>query len=55
MEKGFIEVDPSLQLNNFCIHQKISTISDLKQVRSQREEIPISAIKIDGGDTGETG
>lgn len=51
MEKGLIRVcyttiGPLHQLNSFWIHYQISTISDLKQMRSPREEILKSAMKI---------
>lgn len=39
-------VQPSLQLNNTRKHKEISTISDLKDVRSQRE-VPLKGHKID--------
>lgn len=50
MEKGLIRVycttiGPLHQLNSFWIHYQISTISDLKQMRSQREVLT-SALKI---------
>lgn len=50
MEKGLIRaghttIGPLHHLNSSWIHYQISTISVLKQMRSQREEVLMSAVK----------